>query len=69
MLYPTIDDLSRVWDSKYSVVVAAAKRARQLVENQDPAVGTRTAKPVTRALEEIAHRKVTYEAESAPPGA
>ena len=32
MMYPSIDSLTSKYDSKYTIAVASAKRARQLVE-------------------------------------
>ena len=34
MLYPSIDEMMNKVDSKYSLVVAAARRARQLPEGE-----------------------------------
>jgi DNA-directed RNA polymerase subunit omega len=61
MLYPSIDSLMEKADSKYIVVVAAAKRARQLQEGSEPKVnGVYTNKNVTVALNEIFQDKVRY---------
>lgn len=54
MLYPSIDELMKKVDSKYSLVVAASRRARQLREGgrtelKDP----KSYKHVGIALEEI----------------
>lgn len=54
MLYPSIDELMKKVDSKYSLVVAASRRARQLREGgrtelQNP----KSHKQVGVALEEI----------------
>ena len=39
--------------SRYSVVVAAARRARQLVDGDDPLVISRNDKPLTIAVNEL----------------
>lgn len=62
MLYPSIDEMTQKVDSKYSLVVAAAKRARMLrdgakTELQDPV----SSKFVGIGLEEIYKGLVTYE--------
>lgn len=57
MIYPSVDKLLRKVDSKYTLVVAAAKRARELM--QQSAQGA--AKPVTAALEEIEKGIITYQ--------
>lgn len=62
MLYPSIDELMKKVDSKYSLVVAASRRARQLrdgerTELQNP----KSYKQVGVALEEIYGDLVTVE--------
>jgi DNA-directed RNA polymerase subunit omega len=47
-------------DSKYFLVVAAAKRARQLQEGAERLVAVNTNKEVTVALNEIFQEKVRY---------
>lgn len=57
MIHPSVDKLLRKVDSKYTLVVASAKRARELM--QQPKQGAR--KPVTAALEEIDKGIITYQ--------
>ena len=47
-------------ESKYSLVCAAAKRARELVDGAEPMNTGDAAKPVTMALQEIAEDKIGY---------
>ncbi|HHV63080.1 MAG TPA: DNA-directed RNA polymerase subunit omega [Firmicutes bacterium] len=61
MMHPSLDKLFDKVDSRYTLVVAAAKRARQLMEGEKPLVNCDTDKPVTIALEEIYEGKVKYE--------
>jgi len=74
MIEPSIDELLDKVDSKYSLVILAAKRAReinsyysQLGEGRGEFVpplvetGGLRNKPLSIALEEIAEDKVTYE--------
>lgn len=56
---PSLDELLPQVDSRYTLVVTAAKRARQITEGAPPAVSTSSQKPVTIALYEILHGKVT----------
>ena len=52
MLYPEISKLMEGMDSRYSLVIVAAKRARQLAaESNDD-------KTVSRAINELANRKI-----------
>ncbi|MBS4022487.1 MAG: DNA-directed RNA polymerase subunit omega [Dethiobacter sp.] len=61
MIYPSIDRLITKVDSKYTLVIAAAKRARQLNDNSRPLIETGLNKSVSVALEEIVQDKVSYE--------
>ncbi|MDW7650227.1 MAG: DNA-directed RNA polymerase subunit omega [Bacillota bacterium] len=61
MIYPSIDTLMTKVDSKYTLVIAAAKRARMLNENSPRLVETDSLKDVSIALEEIATGKIGYE--------
>ncbi|MDA8234094.1 MAG: DNA-directed RNA polymerase subunit omega [Clostridia bacterium] len=58
---PSLDELMNKMDSKYTLVVAAAKRARNITEGENTLVQVKSTKPVTLALKEIAQNKVTYE--------
>ena len=45
-------------NSRYSIVIAAAKRARQLIGGDEKLVNTNTRKPLSIAVEELAEGKV-----------
>lgn len=54
MLYPSIDEMMTKVDSKYSLVVAASRRARQLREGSNSELkDAHASKYVGIALEEI----------------
>lgn len=57
MIYPSADTLEK-WGSKYSLVVLAAKRAKQIKSGAPPLINTTSRNPLTIALEEIAAGKV-----------
>lgn len=61
MIYPSIDEMLKNVDSRYSLVILAAKRARQLREGQAAGDNTSIFKEVTSALEDIAAGKITFE--------
>jgi len=61
MIYPTLKDLLEKVDSKYTLVVAVAKRARQIVDGQPKLTKTTSNKPVTVAVNEIAEGRIGYE--------
>ncbi|MDX9917036.1 MAG: DNA-directed RNA polymerase subunit omega [Gudongella sp.] len=49
-------------ESRYTLVMVAAKRARQLVEGAEPKVNSHSNKPVIIALDEIAEGMIDYKA-------
>lgn len=70
MLHPSYTDLMRVINSevepgeqpivtsRYSVVIATAKRARQLIDGAEPLVQVPYPKPMSIAVEELYESKV-----------
>ena len=60
MIYPSINSLMEKVDSRYTLVVAAAKRARQLAEGANKLTRCSSEKPVTVAINEINEDKITY---------
>lgn len=71
MLHPSYTDLINVINSevengehpvvqsRYSIVIAAAKRARQLIDGQEPLIaGSSGKKPLSIAIDELYHQKV-----------
>lgn len=61
MPYPPLDAFADKAESRYALVVATAKRARQLMNGAKKLVETKSDKPVTIAMEEILAGKVTFE--------
>lgn len=64
MRQPSIDTLMEKMDSKYALVVAAAKRARMITDGTSPLVTiepNESPKSVSIALEEIAQDKIEVE--------
>ncbi|MGI6206010.1 MAG: DNA-directed RNA polymerase subunit omega [Anaerovoracaceae bacterium] len=60
MLYPSINELRKKVDSRYTLVILASKRARDLIDGYPPLVDIGIDKPVSIATEEIAEDKITY---------
>lgn len=70
MLHPSYTDLMKVVNSevepgeapvvnsRYSIVMATSKRARQLIAGDDPLVATRETKPLSIAIEELNKGKI-----------
>mgnify|MGYP000916193806 CR=1 FL=1 len=63
MAHVPVEDLMEHVDSKYRLVIVAAKRAKQLSRGAAGLVAPRSVKPTYQALEEIAAGKLGYEAE------
>ena len=73
MIHPRIDELLDQVDSRYALVIVAAKRARQINnyhhqlgegafdEFAPPMVESRSKNYLTMALEEVASGKIVYE--------
>jgi DNA-directed RNA polymerase subunit omega len=61
MIYPSMSSLlSKVDNSRYTLVVATAKRARQLQDGASKMTRCSSEKPVTIALNEINENKISY---------
>lgn len=58
MIYPSADKIEKQVESKYALVILAAKRAKQLKEGGRPRISTDSRNPLTVALEEIAAGQV-----------
>lgn len=62
MIYPSADTIEDKVGSRYTLVVLAAKRAKQIKEGAPVLIDTASTNPLTIALEEIAAGKVTAQA-------
>lgn len=63
MLYPSIDNLLTILDSKYTLVTVSSKRARYLKDTNDRDLRIKkpkSYKPVGKALEEISSGQLTF---------
>ena len=75
MLHPSYTDLMRTINSeaegdtptvnsRYSIVLATARRARQLIAGEEAYVGSKGKKPLSIAVEEVSKGFVTIEPET-----
>lgn len=75
MLHPSYTDLmktinneaegdTKTVNSRYSIVLATAKRARQLIAGEEAYVDSRGKKPLSIAVEEVSKGFVTIEPET-----
>jgi DNA-directed RNA polymerase subunit omega len=60
LIEPWINELLAKVDSRYTLVVETAKRARQIAQGDEPLVECDSKNPVTIAAYEILGDKVTY---------
>lgn len=60
LVEPGINKLLEKADSRYTLVIETAKRARQIAQGEEPLVECASENPVTIAAYEIAEGKVTY---------
>lgn len=60
MINPSVVDLLKKVDNRYTLVTMTAKRARQLIEGAEPMVRITSTKPVTIAINEISQGAITY---------
>ena len=62
MIYPSINEIMKAkgFDSKYTLVVAAAKRAREINRSKVYFTECKSDKPVTIALHEINENKINF---------
>ena len=60
MVEPPITDLVKKADCKYTLVIIAAKRARQLTDGAKKLTETSSSNSVTVAIKEIDEDKITY---------
>ncbi len=58
MLYPVYGDLIEKTGSRYGLVIAVTKRARELMEGEQPLIRTESDKVITVATEELAQDKL-----------
>ena len=61
IVHPPMKDLLTKVDSRYTLAVLAAKRARQLQDGAEVKVKVPSNKNVTGALAEVAEEKIGYE--------
>ncbi len=60
MLYPSINEIRKKVDSRYTLVILAAKRARDIIDGMPKLTEAEVEKPVSIAANEIAEDLITY---------
>ena len=60
MLYPSINEIKKKADSRYTLVILAAKRARDIIEGKPVLTDEGSERPVSIAANEIMEDLITY---------
>ena len=63
MLYPSINEIRKKVDSRYTLVILAAKRARDIIDGKPILTEVDIERPVSLAAHEIAEDLITYKRE------
>lgn len=58
MSFPSIDELVKIVDTKYTLVTLVSMRARELTDNDAELIREKKKKAVTIALEEVYEKKI-----------
>ena len=60
MNIPSFHELENITDSRYSLAMLVAKRAREIVAGSPPLINTNLEKPVSIAIEEALEGAIRY---------
>ena len=60
LLYPSVNKLQEKTDSRYSLVILAAKRARDIIDGKPVLTEEESERPVSQAAKEVAEDLITY---------
>ena len=63
MLYPSVNEIRKKADSRYTLVILAAKRARDIIDGKPILADVDIDRPVSIAAHEIAEDLITYSRE------
>ena len=66
MLYPSINEIRKKADSRYTLVIMASKRARDIIAGKPVLSDCTINKPVSIAAHEIAEDLITYKRDEDP---
>lgn len=66
MLNPSLINLLKDGESKYTLCMVTSKRARLIIDGAKPMVDTNSSKPVTIAIEEMLEGKLTFVSPTIP---
>lgn len=61
MINPSIVDLLKKVDNRYSLVIVSSKRARQIIDGDEPRTECNSKKALTIAINEVNNDAIQYE--------
>lgn len=61
MINPSVVDLLKKTQDRYSLVILTSKRARQIIEGSNPKVEIDSNKPLTIAINEVNESAIKFE--------
>ncbi|OOM13648.1 DNA-directed RNA polymerase subunit omega [Clostridium saccharobutylicum] len=61
MINPSVVDLLKKTQDRYSLVILTSKRARQIIEGSNPKVEIDSNKPLTIAINEVNDNAIKFE--------
>ncbi len=60
LLYPSVNKLQEKTDSRYSLCILTAKRARDIIDGKPILTEEESERPVSQAAKEVADDLITY---------
>ena len=60
MINPSVVDLLKKVEDRYSLVIVTSRRARQIIDGSKPLTSSKSKKPLTLAIHEVEEGTVSY---------
>ncbi|MBO5131094.1 MULTISPECIES: DNA-directed RNA polymerase subunit omega [unclassified Clostridium] len=60
MINPSVVDLLKKVEDRYSLVIVTSKRARQIIDGNEPLTSNSSKKPLTIAINEVNEGLISY---------
>ena len=60
MINPSVVDLLKKVEDRYSLVIVTSRRARQIIDGSEPLTKSKSKKPLTLAINEVNEGLVSY---------
>ena len=60
MINPSVVDLLKKVEDRYSLVIVTSRRARQIIDGAEPLTSVSSKKPLTLAINEVNEGEISY---------